>query len=121
MVSTLLKAGADCNYQNKSNGWTSLFYAIHTDDYSLVQILLGANAEKNLEDWSGRTAMNLAEELECDIETLFGDSPQPSSGKISNFLKSFDKKGVIHYLYNKFFIVKSPISVEYSTEFKQKG
>jgi ankyrin repeat protein len=71
-VSALLSRCADCNYQCKTNGWTAFFYAIHPEDYSLVRILLNSRAEPNLQDWSGRTAMDLAMDLKCDMDAMFG-------------------------------------------------
>ena len=70
---SLIFHGADCNYQSKSNGWSSLFYAIHPDDDSLIKILLSARAEPNLSDWNGRTAKTIAMEMGCNPESIFGD------------------------------------------------
>jgi hypothetical protein len=59
-VSALLSQGTDVNARN-ANGWTPLMYACHYGHFTVVKVLVDANADVNLYEWTHRrTALMMA-------------------------------------------------------------
>jgi len=60
LVRPLLRAGANPNFRDKSEGNTPLMNAVSSRSIVTVNVLLDAGARPDAEDYAGRTALSLA-------------------------------------------------------------
>ncbi|XP_022101295.1 nuclear factor NF-kappa-B p100 subunit-like isoform X2 [Acanthaster planci] len=60
LTKLLIDHGANVNCPDAKSGWTPLFHAVTRQDAEHVQILLGGNAQVNMQSYSGNTALHVA-------------------------------------------------------------
>jgi ankyrin repeat protein len=57
VVQKLIENGADVNWKNSRNGWTSLMHASRNGHESVVKLLIGAGADIDARDNDGMTSL----------------------------------------------------------------
>jgi serine/threonine-protein phosphatase 6 regulatory ankyrin repeat subunit B len=74
-VNILLKEGAEVNVREDLFGSTALMNAVLSGDLDTVKVLLDKNADINVKDKDGKTALMLAEsEDNIEIMKLFNET-----------------------------------------------
>jgi ankyrin repeat protein len=63
MVKLFVINGIDINTQNDYES-TALMYAVFKEDYAITKFLLDSGASKSLNDNKGKTALNIAKEIQ---------------------------------------------------------
>lgn len=86
LVAELVRLGADANLADNRGGWTALMYAAKEGDTETAKELLGAGAKIEARNFSGQTALDIAQEKGFQqviflLETRgIGDSGERGSG-----------------------------------------
>lgn len=85
IVGVLLANGADCNIANLVFGKTALHYAVEYQHEEVVKLLIGANANSNFKDKTGRSALEMAQGT---IKALLTRSPRSPNSTDRSFHSS---------------------------------